>query len=270
MKKSAVSLLCLLALLCIVPSALHAEEQKLTGSATLSLFSQYVFRGYELSKNSLVIQPSVTLSYYGFSANVWGNFDIDQHETQSFFPRETGNSRWNETDLTLSYTHSFGKWNLTGGYIWYGTVYAKQTQEVFVSVGYDIITKPVFSIYQDISRYGGTYFQLAFSHSQPVYDKITLDLGASFSYMWGQSNYWKTYSQWSEDYTGGRYSAFHTGMVTAGFTIPVTKNFSIQPVTQFWFPLSGKAQRRIYGNPLNPSGNVDYTIVYGLNTTFTF
>jgi hypothetical protein len=48
---------------------------------------------------------------------------------------------------------------------------------------------PVFTVYQDIAHYGGTYLQLALSHSAPVYRKITLDLGASFSYMWGRDNY---------------------------------------------------------------------------------
>jgi hypothetical protein len=270
MKKTAAGILAVLAMLSLAPSGVSAEEQKVTGNATLSFFNQYVFRGYELSSHSLVIQPAITLSYYGVSVNVWGNYDTHQRETQSFFPNRPGHASWNETDLTLSYTHTFDKLSLTGGYIFYGTENAKQAQELFIAVGYDIITKPVFTVYQDISHYSGTYFQLAFSHSLPVYKKITLDLGASFSYMWGQGNYWKTYQESTGDYTGSKYSEFHTTMLSAGFSIPVAKNFVIQPVTQFWFPLSGKAHSRVNGNPYNPSGNVDNTFVYGINSTFSF
>ncbi len=265
-----VGIISIFTVLCVAVSSLYAEEQKVTGSASAAFLSQYVFRGYELSSKSMVIQPAINLSYYGFSAGLWGNLDTHQTQTQSFFPSDPGHASWNETDLTLSYTYAIDKLSLTGGYIWYGTQYAKQTQELFVSAGYDIITKPVLTIYQDISRYGGTYFQLALSHSFPVYKEITLDLGATFSYMWGQDNYWKTFEESTDGYTGSKYSAFHAGMVSGGFSIPVAKNFVVQPIAQFWFPLSSKAQRTVDGSPYNPNGNVDNTFVYGINATFTF
>jgi hypothetical protein len=255
------------ALLCIGTSGGYAEEQKVTGSVTSAFLS---LRGYELSSNSLVIQPAITLSYYGFSVNLWGNLDTNQTQTQSFFPSNPGHSSWNETDLTLSYTHTIDKFSLTGGYIWYGPEFAKQTQELFLAVGYDIIFKSVFTVFQDIAHYGGTYFQLALSHSVPVYRKITLDLGASFSYMWGQDHYWRTYQELTGGYTGAKYSAFHAGMVSTGFTIPVAKNFVVQPVMQFCFPLSNDAHRRINNTPYNPNGNVDDTFVYSASATFTF
>ena len=44
----------------------------------------------------------------------------------------------------------------------------------------------------------------------------------------------------------------------------------IQPVAQFWFPLSSEAARTVDGNPYNPSGNLDNTFVFGINTTLTF
>jgi len=252
------------------PAEQKAEAPKVTGSVTSAFLSQYIFRGYELSSGSLVIQPAVTLNYAGFSLNLWGNLDTNQNPTQSFHPSDPGTASWNETDLTLSYTYNIDKLSLTGGYIWYGTQYAKQTQELFLALGYDIITKPVLTIYQDIASYPGTYFQLAFSHSFPVYKEVTLDLGASFSYEWGQSNYWRTYQALTSAYTGPKYSAFHAGMLQGGVTIPIAKNFSIQPVVQWWFPLSDKASEKINGVPYNPNGNIDNTFVYGLNMTFNF
>lgn len=45
-------------------------ETRMTGSLVTSFLSQYVYRGYELSSRSLVIQPSLTLSHKGFSLNL--------------------------------------------------------------------------------------------------------------------------------------------------------------------------------------------------------
>jgi len=46
------------------------EEERPTLTADVAFMSQYIWRGYELSKDSLVIQPSVTAAYKGFSLNL--------------------------------------------------------------------------------------------------------------------------------------------------------------------------------------------------------
>ncbi len=74
--------------------------------------------------------------------------------------------------------------------------------------------------------------------------------------------------------TGSKYSAFHDGNVKAGFTIPVTKIFSVQPVVQYWFPLSGDANKQVRDSTglheFNPNGHLDQTFVYGLNLNLNF
>ena len=56
----------------------RAEEgERPTASADISVLSKYVWRGYELNDDSLVLQPSVTVGYKGFSLNLWGNLDSD-------------------------------------------------------------------------------------------------------------------------------------------------------------------------------------------------
>ncbi|MDO9111281.1 MAG: hypothetical protein Q7U40_11535, partial [Desulfatirhabdiaceae bacterium] len=44
-------------------AALAADETKPTASLDLGVFSQYIWRGFELSHNSVVVQPSATLAY---------------------------------------------------------------------------------------------------------------------------------------------------------------------------------------------------------------
>lgn len=246
---------------CVSVGALYAEEAKVTGSASVGVFSQYMFRGYELSSGSAVIQPALSISYKGFSASFWSNIDSEENGTQSFVPDRPGRKSFNETDLTLSYTYSIGKVGLTGGYIYYGTKYASETEELFLSATYDIITKPTLTVYRDITSFPGTYINLSLSHSVPVYKDISLDLGASAGYFAGDDDAFRT-----DVGTGKKYGAFHDGMLKAGFTIPVLKNMSVQPVAQYWFPLSDKAKEHGY----NPNGHLDNTFIYGVNMTYNF
>jgi hypothetical protein len=265
------SILALILLLsCSFVNSLNAEETKITGSASAGIFNRYIFRGYELGTDSFVFQPALSFSCKGFSAAFWGNIDSDEHPTQSFVPDRDGHKSFNETDLTLSYMYSIEKLSITGGYIYYGTKYAQETEEIFLSASYDIVTKPTITVYRDITSYPGTYINLNLSHSEKIYKDITLDLGASASYFVGDDDYWRTYESSTGSYTGAKYSAFHDGMVKAGFTIPLVKNFSVQPLAQYWFPLSSKARRTIDGNSYNPNGKLDDTFVWGLNITFTF
>ncbi len=255
-----------------------AEEAKVTGSGALGVYNRYVFRGYEIGKSGLVMQPSLTGSYKGFSASFWGNIDTNQRSTKTAdFSSESADHKkgWNETDLTLSYTYPIGKLSLTGGYIYYNTKYALETEEVFATASLDVIGKPSLSIYRDIANYPGTYLNLAFAHSFPLVKEMTLDLGASFGYFIGAENYWKTYETSTGAYTGGKYKGLHDGMVKAGLTVPVTKSLVIQPVVQYWFPLSSKVKKE-YANgtdtddSYNPNGPVKRNFVYGVGLTYSF
>lgn len=270
---------CALVLVCLVMvSRGHAQEKQegqaaqqntsaapepapaVTGTATLGVLNKYIFRGYELSKDSVVIQPGISVSYGGFSASYWGNIDSKEHETQNFVPDRAGHKSFNETDLTLSYTYALGKVSLTGGYIYYDTDYAPETQELFGAIAYDMIGKPTLSIYRDIDAYPGTYLNLSLAHSIKVAKDMTLDLGASAGYMWGDGKYWKTLT------SGTKYKALHDGMLKAGFTIPLTQKVSLVPVVQYWFPLSNKASKRNY----NPNGRLESNVVGGASINFTF
>ena len=247
----------------------HTEEPPVSGSVSVGVFNRYIFRGYELSSRSFVVQPSVSVSYKWFSASLWSNIDSDEHATQSFVPDREGHKSFNETDLTLSYTYAIDKLSLTAGYIYYGTKYTAETEEVFFTASYDTLLKPTLSVYRDINEYPGTYVNLALSHSLPVYKEITFDVGASAGYFLGDGDYWKTYESSTAGYTGEKYRAFHDGMIKAGFTIPVAKNITVQPVAQYWFPLSGKARKTVDGSSYNHNGKIDDTFVTGINLTLS-
>ena len=50
------------------------------GNASVSFMSNYVWRGQKLSDKA-VLQPTVGISFKGFSANFWTNDDLDLKET---------------------------------------------------------------------------------------------------------------------------------------------------------------------------------------------
>lgn len=96
-----------------------AEEDKPTANLAVGALSKYVWRGFEYSKDSLVIQPSMTLAYKGFSANAWGNEDTKVYVQGA---EGAGSNNWTETDLTLAYDRNVGPVGLTAGYIYYGVI----------------------------------------------------------------------------------------------------------------------------------------------------
>jgi hypothetical protein len=271
MKKNRHILACILAVAVIFTSyaAVLAEEEakptadasKPTAAIDLGIFSQYIWRGFELSHNSVVIQPSVTLGYEGFSFNMWGNMDTDLKTRGS----DAHTSRYTETDLTLSYAKAFGPVKLTGGYIYYalgGTPPAGSqdinassldSQEVFASVTLDTILSPTLSVYREIAHAPAWYVNFGISHSQPIYEKITLDLGASAGYYYSDNN-----GMVEVNDPDTKYRALHNGLVSAGFTIPFGEYFSVKPLIAYSFPLSSKADDFIKASSISDHSNFVY------------
>ncbi|MBI2046975.1 hypothetical protein HYT26_02330 [Candidatus Pacearchaeota archaeon] len=259
-------------LLCGLAGSAFADGNIVTCSSSTAVLNRYVFRGYEISSNSIVVQPSITMSYNSFSATLWGNIDSSEHATQYFIPGRPGESNFNETDFTLAYTHNIEKFSITGGYAYYAMDYSilGDTEEVLMAVSYNVFTKPTLSVYRDIAEFPGTYLNFSLSHSMKFHQDTTFDLGASVGYCIGDGNWCRTYQPSTGSYDGERYKGFHDGMLKLGLTIPLTEKMSIQPLVQYWFPLSSGAGRSINGVSYNPSGKLDETFVAGVNVNYSF
>ncbi|MDY0104989.1 MAG: hypothetical protein RBS07_18800 [Lentimicrobium sp.] len=228
-----------------------AEEtiDRPTLNINTSFYSLYVWRGYELSHESFVMFPSVTLSWKGFSINWWGDIDTD------YYGQPDGLQCW-EQDYLVWYSNSWQKLNYTLGYIHYNTK-ATDTQEIWIALGLSTFLNPTFSVWYDIEDSGSWYYNLALSHSFPIckdyvfgnYD-WSLDVGGWVSY----------YRQ--DDYTKYdiNYSAWHDGNVWAGVKIPLSDICSITPKIQYSFPLSHKADKNLQAASFDGS---DSQFVYG-------
>jgi len=236
-----------------------AEEDKPTANLTVGAYSQYIWRGFELSKDSVVVQPSMTVGYKGFSANLWGNLDTDPYSAAT---DETNN--WNETDLTLAYGWEMGPVAFSVGYIYYALDAADDSQEFFVSAALNTILKPTLTVYRDTDFYPGWYTTLGVSHSFPVQGDITLDLGAQASYLVADEP--ATYAD--PDNADDAYSNFHDGVLSVGLTVPVNKYITVTPKLSYTFPLTNDAKDLMRAS--SKDGNDDDFIYGGVAVSMAF
>jgi len=243
-------------------SALALAEEAAAPSADLSvaLSSKYVWRGYELSKDSIVIQPSLTASYMGFGFNLWGNLDTDRDK--DLFG--TDGSKWNETDMTLSYDNSFGMVSYGVGYIYYALDGADDTQELYASVGLDTILAPTLTVYRDFAEFPGWYTTLAISHSFALTDQISLDLGGHISYLAVDDA--STIADPNDP--NNEYSDFHDALISASVTIPVTEYMTVTPSLSYSFALGSDASDVI--KAASASGDDDDFFFGGITLSMAF
>jgi hypothetical protein len=227
--------LVMVAIGCTVGSV-NAEETEVSGSASVAVMSNYVWRGFKLS-NSYVIQPSVGITYGGFGANLWSNLDSDLDDSFEHF----------ETDVTLNYTFTVDKFNFDSGYIYYALEAAEDTQELYFSVGYDTLLSPAVAVYYDFDQGDGAFITASICHDVKLAENITLSLGASASY------------NLESEYSIGDYSDFHNADLSAAITIPITDALSIGPMIAYSFPLSSDAEDALEA----VSDDGDDSIFYG-------
>ena len=222
-------------------SALAKEAP--SADASVVFLSKYVWRGFELSDDSIVVQPSLTASYMGFSANLWANLDTDYYATEKH--------KWNETDFTLSYDGAYEKLGYGVGWIYYALDSTYDTQEFYGTLSYDVLLAPSFTIYYDTDNFAGAWYaNLALGHTFMIAEKYGLDLGLSFGYL--------------DDNAG--YAEFHDGLLSASMSFPIGEYIAITPEIYWSFALTSEASTLIETGPSN-----DDNFVYGgVSANFSF
>lgn len=239
----------LFALACILMMGIgmaYAEEGPKTGAtASVSVMSQYVWRGLVLGRET-AIQPSLDFTYGNFGANIWNNYATGEDAGSQ--PKTMS-----ESDLTLRYAYAIDKLTLGAGYIHYGAAGAN-TEEVYVSASYDTIMTPTVTYYQDISEGdAGGFMTIAGNYSVPVNDKLALGLGATVGIDFNDLAMGT-----NED--GKKFSGLYYGEVVASATYAVNKAFSIKPSLAYDFSL-GKDAKYVMENLSASEGKS--SIIYG-------
>ncbi|RMG00170.1 MAG: hypothetical protein D6726_11735 [Nitrospirae bacterium] len=218
-----------------------AEKPDVSGSASVGVFSNYVWRGQKLS-NAYVIQPSVGITYNGFGVSLWSNIDSDFGDEMEI----------TETDLTIDYAFDIDKFSLDTGLIYYGLEGAADTAEIYASVSYDTLLSPSLTLYYDIDEGDGGFLVFSIGHSFSLPKDISLSLGASASV--NLDNEVMGY-----DSGGDTFTNFYNGELSASLSIPVTGSITLEPMIAYSFPLSNDAEDAIMG--ISDDGDRD--IFYG-------
>ena len=266
------------------PAQAAVEEAKPTVDFTTYALSKYVWRGYETTRNSIVIQPSLTVGYQGLSFNLWGNLD-----TKPYATGDAGySSTWTETDLTLSYNRSFGLISAGVGYIYYGLgaaypggVKPLDSQELFVTASLGTLLTPTLTIYKEIDHYKQWYFLLGVSHAIELNKKMSLKLAGSVSYLLSDcaeydagSGVYAGYPKFTDQYqaTNDKFSAFHDGLISVSLPIAVAKYITVTPVISYSFPLSDAARTEIKarGKKADLGDNDSSNLFGGIGLTLVF
>jgi uncharacterized protein (TIGR02001 family) len=234
-------------LLSFVPALRGVMAAETSGSASVDFMSNYVWRGQKLS-NSMVVQPSTGITYGGFGANLWANYD-------------SGTKEHNETDLTVNFSNSVEKFSYDVGYIYYALEGSENdTQEVYVTVGYDVILSPSLTVYYDFDEGDGAFIVASIGHTFELPRKVSADVGASVSYDAGNT-------VMGTDADGDDINAFYNGDISASLSVPVTDAISVGPMIAYSFPLSNDAEDAI--EAISDDG--DSHIIYGgVNITLSF
>jgi hypothetical protein len=253
--------------LLLAASAREAVAQSEVG-AQLDLFSAYVWRGVTYT-NKPVAQPDVWISFPAGNASItaggWANIELGQYDDVDDDISESGGlSAFNLAEFNpyAEVSVSTGKTSLTGGVIGYlfpndlddapngGLDSESNTWEVYGIVGFDIPLAPEFSAYYDFDKVQGLYVEGAVSHSVPLGESHTLDLGGLVGLNLGQGI--------SEDAESFNFDDDGLTHVVLSAGVPLTAGaFSITPVlhlqingdefTKFHSPTSDGSDFKLWG-----------------------
>jgi len=262
-----VLVLCLTGLMAV--SSVSAEEkEKPSADFAVDILSQYVWRGYALSRDSAVFQPSMTVSYMGFSVNVWGNYDTDHNNP---FSPPQGGAEWNETDFTLSYGRELysgeiiKSFSVDLGTIYYALDGVYDSWELYGGFGVDVnyLTASV-TAYREASHYPGWWLQVGIGRSFAMpFANATLDLGNDYVFQFSED----AAAYPDPDDPTKSFDGPLAGHIYASMSFPVYKYVTITPRIGFWYALGGDSTDLIDGL----SWDEDHNHIYrGVNVSFAF
>lgn len=272
-------LLLLLLSLGTAAAAQAPEEEGPTGEISLAVLSAYYSKGVESSRHGFVVQPSVTVGYGGFSANLWGNVDARPYQTPD---DKTKSPLWTETDLNLLYSVSVGDWTFGAGYSYFamrepfnGAERPADQQEFNLSVGFDTLLQPTLTAYKLFENGRRWYIQLGILHCFALTDAVSLKLAGTATYLIGGDADYAAEGRYDAQAnpTGERYDAWLDGVLTASLPIGVTERLTITPSLSYAFPLGSDARHYMKANGMEAVAGEDRAASFlfgGVTVAFGF
>lgn len=172
-----------------------AEESVISPKIGVSMdyVGKYIWRGQNLQDDS-AFQPSVSLTYGGLTAAIWGNLEMSNYNDND--------GEITEVDYSLDYTTpipgleilsaSMGVINYT-----FPNTELDDTTEIYGGLTLAVPLNPSIKLYRDVDDADGTYIAFGLSHSIEKITEIAPDMPVgvtmSASLGWGSSAYNKFY-----------------------------------------------------------------------------
>jgi hypothetical protein len=280
--------ICFLIILNIPATAKEEEAIKPTGEVSIDILSNYMVKGMQQTRNSLVIQPSITVGYSGLSATIWANLDTSPYQSNAWSNQNaTQSSNLTETDMILSYYRSFGLFNGSVNYGYYanaasnnGLADFRDQQEVWLTAGLNVLLSPTLKAYY---MFGDSfdkrlYFNLGISHSFKLTKIVSLKLKATAGYMVGMADpELLRVSRNRIDSQGNvlpeRFNHFLDGIMTVSLPVKVTERITVTPSVSYSVPLSDDARYYIKANGMTdePFSERNSSFLYGgINFSYSF
>jgi len=170
----------------LAPNSARMEPEVSVEDAILS---SYVWRG-QVQNNDMVTQPQITVAYYDFSVNVWGNYNFGKD-----YNGVSGD--FSEIDLSLAYDVpvNISDMSLTVGAIHYTfpNTMAEATTELYVAgtinTFQDLIVPviPSVTVFGDVDEVKGTYVLFDVNVPYAFSDVLKVTGGVSAGY--GNTSY---------------------------------------------------------------------------------
>lgn len=260
--------------LALVMTLLAAQPAKAVDPPTAELntafLSQYIWRGQAFSRGSLVIQPELTVVWYGFLFDIWVNLDTSVYDAAK--DENSGNAEVTETDLTLAYGRSFGPVYAEGGFLYYALDGVRDSMEFYLSLSLDVLLAPTLTVYREVNVYQNWYLNFGISHSFALQDWMSLDLAASVAYLISENS--DVFPDVNDDLVPNfneEYSGFLDGTFSAALPMSFAKYFTVTPLVAISYGVGGDAENLLRFLNESVINKDDSTFIYGgVNFTFAF
>jgi uncharacterized protein (TIGR02001 family) len=236
-----VGLLLLVVSLCSTASA----AVEVSGDAYVGVYSQYLWRGCDLSGSMPVAQGGVDVSAGYFTVSYWTNLQLKTDKGEGWESGET-----TETDIVLDYSRDLNDLvSISVGNIFYQLDGAEDTNELYLSLSLNTLLSPSLSVYYDWDKAeeDGLFYSLSIGHDIAINEALSLSLGALVSY------------NQSSDYALDDYDDFHNYELSAGIDYAINERVSVGGSFMFSEGLSDDSRDYI-----------DSEMVSGMAVTYAF
>ncbi len=218
MKKLIVSLL--IGIICSGAASTAFAAVEVSGDLYAGVYSKYVWRGFDLSQDDkVVVQSGADVSFGSFTVSWWGNLSENSGEL-------------NEVDVILDYSTALGKnLALSVGNILYNVDGLKDTNELYLGLGLNLLLSPTLTVYYDYDEFDTLYTTFGIGHDIELSEALALSLGATGSYLMDDTDGFGTEDAW-----------FHNLELSAAVDFAVTEQVSVGASMLYSTPLSNDAK----------------------------